>query len=583
MAETLDRDSYAPDDEERSLAKYVEELYLLAKQHKDPVAEKVKVFEKMWNGDHWPDHVDKRRTRATTNFTFSIVETEVTWLTENRPNIIVLPMTAEDADAARVVERILLDDLWRELNIRRKTKRMVRSGLIRGKGFLKVTWDETYRADLGGEVAVDYVPWHEVFLDPAATSMEECRFVIHSRVLPLSEIVRRWPKTGWKVQPDPRYSDISDSDMFSADVDRPVISSLDGQGPLDSSRYRAQVIECWLRDDSYELREEVGADGEPTGEYSAHLLYPNGRLIIVANGVVLTDSPNPYADGEFPFVDFSGYERDDSIWDMGEIEQLLPIQRVINILESRLIDNARLMTNTVWVVDKNSGVKSSDLTNREGQVISKNPRSEVRREAPPPLPEHYFTLYLQLQRNMETITGIHDVTQGRRPRGITAATAISLLQEAGQARIRDKARNLEDSLRRLGRLMVSRIVQFYPPGRLVRFEGENNTTEFVRFDPSSVRVGLDLQVEAGSSLQMNEQQRFQMAIELFQAGAIDAIGLLEATNFPGRHEIIARIQREQALMSQQQAAPDPAMQSLGAGPDGPLPPIPLPINALPGR
>src|SRR5690606_3554371 len=110
-----------------------------------------------------------------------------------------------------------------------------------------------------------------------------------------------------------------------------------------------------------------------------------------------------------------------------------------------------------------------------------NPRARFERVPPQPLPQHYLELYLQLQRNMETITGIHDVTQGRRPTGITAATAISLLQEAGQARIRDKARNLEDAIRRMGELIISRILQFYTPDRIIRIRGPEGDVQFVTF------------------------------------------------------------------------------------------------------
>ena len=74
---------------------------------------------------------------------------------------------------------------------------MARSALIRGKGFLKVTWDNHLRiagsAGWVGDVNVDYINWHEIYLDPQASSMEDARYVIHARVMPLSEIVRRWP------------------------------------------------------------------------------------------------------------------------------------------------------------------------------------------------------------------------------------------------------------------------------------------------------------------------------------------------------------------------------------------------------
>ena len=282
---------------------------------------------------------------------------------------------------------------------------------------------------------VDYLNWHEVYLDPQASSVEDARYVVHARVMPLSEIVRKWPERGYLVQADPAYSELTDEEMYNADVDRPIISTTGG--PVTNDNHRALVLECWIKDDSYELREEVGLDDQPTGQVYPHFLYPKGRLLIVANGVVLVDDHNPYDDGEFPFVSMSGYETDDSPWDMGEVEQLEPIQRVINILESRFVDNARLMTNTVWVKSEDAGIAADKITNEEGAVYTiKNPRARFERVPPQPLPQHYFELYRQLQRNMETITGIHDITQGRRPAGITAATAISLLQEASQARIR---------------------------------------------------------------------------------------------------------------------------------------------------
>jgi len=564
-------------EQDSRLAKYIESLYIAGKRAKQPVEEKVKRFEKLWSGEHWSSKAarvsSKKWTQAVSNFIFSIIETQVTWLTENRPNMIVAPMSANDGPNAKAIERIIRDYLWHKLNIRVKLKRVIRSGLVRGKGFLKVTWDMMTNPQYGGEVAVDYIPWNEIILDPQCSTVDDARYIIHARVLPLSEIVRRWPHKGWMVKPDPRYSDLTDEEFYNADTDQAIISPAMG-GFHQDERARALVIECWIKDDTIELRKEFDED---TGEEVERVvpLYPNGRLVIVANGVVLTDVPNPYMDGKFPFVDFSCYETDDSPWDMGEVEQLEPIQRVLNILESRFIDNARLMTNTVWVKSADAGISADKITNEEGAVYTiQNPRARFERLPPSPLPQHYFELYLQLQRNMETITGIHDVTQGRRPVGITAATAISLLQEAGQARIRDKARNLEDTIRRMGELVISRIVQFYTKDRVVRLRGPDDQLQFVVFDPAMVDVGFDFIVEAGSSLQMNEQQRFQMAIELFRAGGIDIIGLLEATNFPGRDEIIQRMRTGQALMPPTEGAPS-GMPGAGIA-SGSMPPLPPP-------
>lgn len=576
MADGLKALAEAVVDDDRQTARYVQALYDAAKKAKEPVVEKVKRFDALWRGTYWADRAPKHRTYAMSNFIFAIIETEVTWLTENRPNAIVVPLGPDDADSARIVEHILLDHLWPELDIRAKLKRMIRSALIRGKGFLKVGWDER-----ASEVTVDYANWREIFIDPQANRVKDARYIIQARRMPISEIVRLYPEKGHLVFPD-NESDLTDGGNWNADVDKPVITS--GAMPIvDGDKYSATVLECWIRDDSYELHTEMGDDGEP--RTVAQFLYPNGRLITVANGVVLEDRPNPYQDGEFPFVDYTCYEDEESPWDVSEVEQLEPIQRVVNILESRFIDNARLMTNTVWVKSKDAGISADKITNEEGAVYTVNsPNSLFQRLPPTPLPQHYFELYLQLQRNMEAVSGVSDVAQGRRPTGITAASAISLLQEASQARIRDKARNLEDTIRHLGRLMISRILQFYEPGRIARMRDANGQVQYVPFDPSQVIYGLDFEVESGSSIQMNEQQRYLMAKELFQAGGIDVEGLLEASHFPGREAIIERMKTNQAIMASQPGRGTPgASVAQGAMSPPPLPPgvTPPPAN-IPG-
>jgi hypothetical protein len=59
---------------------------------------------------------------------------------------------------------------------------------------------------------------------------------------------------------------------------------------------------------SDELVEEIvgEADDPETGvatkQYQTRKKYPNGRKIVVANGVLLRRRPNPYESGDFPFA-----------------------------------------------------------------------------------------------------------------------------------------------------------------------------------------------------------------------------------------------------------------------------------------
>ena len=101
------------------------------------------------------------------------------------------------------------------------------------------------------------------------------------------------------------------------------------------------------------------------------------------------------------------------------------------------------------------------LKNRDNVLRESTCRAGVRTTelAPHTIPEYIFQFYGEMQKMIDQISGLHDVTQGRKPIGITAAKAISTLQEAAQTRIRLKERNLQVSLTQLGYLVVNTMMQ----------------------------------------------------------------------------------------------------------------------------
>ena len=593
MAE--DTKQYVPNEEQAFAINYAKALYEAALEAKRPVMEAVARYERLWRGDHWIGKGPSYRSRPVSNFIFSLVETAIAWLTELRHKIIVDPMGPEDEPIAKDLEKIISDYLWHECQVPRRLKRMYRSALIRGRGFLKVSWDAMKLTAAGnlGEVAVDYVPWHEIYLDPAAHDIEEARFICHVRDVPLSELARRFPEHAPYMKPAPG-ADESPSFVAVSDPTKPVFMD---DMPHPYTQGQVQVIEVWLREDSKELQAEFAARKDKPAARWADRLYKRGRLIIVAGDVLLYDGPPPYIvrrEGDvFPFVSMSAYEDDNNVWDLSEVSQIESPQRVINMLEARMVDWARQVANTPWIKDANSGVKAEDLTNEEGLVITKNPGTEVRRDPPPPFPAFIFQLYLQMMRNMEIITGMHDVTQGRRPTGITAAAAIAQLREAAQARIRDKARHAEQAVERLAQLMLNRVLQFYGPERMVRVLGEGGRAEWRSVSPLQIQIGVDLRLIPGTSLEMNEALRMQMAREFFQVGIIDRQAALEASNWPDKEAVLARMraaEEQQMLMAALTGGRNgrsPQMPPLG-GPQAPQLPVPgqgpgtpLPLSSPP--
>jgi hypothetical protein len=281
------------------------------------------------------------------------------------------------------------------------------------------------------------------------------------------------------------------------------------------------------------------------------------------------------------------------LWADGEVGPMIQTQDNINKTLSVIMDCLNATTNPVWIVDDDSGVDPDLITNIVGQVITKRRGSEVRREAPPPIPDSLFRFYEVLRQLADTESGVHDITQGRKPTGITAAQAISEMQDAAQTRIRLKERNLQNSLAQLGRLVVSRILQYYQKPRMVRITGKEGIPEYFEWYTEENESGdmvmnkrkytydeaqqrhipetawqqsppskgmFDIDVIAGTSLPFMKGQRASLAMELKKMNVIDDEALLDSLEWPNKEQVLKRLQqqKEQAAAAQAQGGPPPA-------------------------
>jgi hypothetical protein len=162
-----------------------------------------------------------------------------------------------------------------------------------------------------------------------------------------------------------------------------------------------------------------------------------------------------------------------------------------------------------------------------------------------------------LQEGMEKLSGITEVTEGRRPGQVTSGVAIESLATMAQTTIRLKARQIEALIQRMGQKLIPRIFQFYTTDRVFNFvgshDGKINKYQFQRElirqklkkdGPSAFRDYI-LKVVPTSSLAMTKWQKGLMATQLYQLGLIDEKAALDTLEFPNREEIMKRMAQSQ--------------------------------------
>jgi hypothetical protein len=204
------------------------------------------------------------------------------------------------------------------------------------------------------------------------------------------------------------------------------------------------------------------------------------------------------------------------------------------------------------------------------------------------------------------VSGSTDVSRGVQPGGVTAAAAISDLQEAAQTRIRLKTRFLDAYLQDLGQMYLSRVLQYRDTPTIVRLTNNQNAAQYFKFhiqqqvDPMTgqpvvdergnpvrmavvqdmteggvnglrqiqIKNNLDVRVSTGTSLPFLKAQKSNEAKDLFDRGLIDQEEVLKTLDWPNYQSVMGRMQK--VAMAQQQAEQEAALAAEQAKTEGAL-------------
>lgn len=578
--------------EEQRMVSSLLGLYDEARTHR---ADWDKVWKQSWRfyvGDQWPQ-LPSWKADPVENYIFSKVETILPILTDNRPTIHVLPREAGYDDYAEHMHN-LFSYLWDRLNMDDTVLEATKNCLIFGKGIYYSYWD--YEKEEIASVSVDP---QNIFIDPLARRITDARYLIHIARMSSWDILNMWPdaegrfKEGAQMVPEPAQKGvIGTGDKQSvhigqayADPSIPVgrtvpwvRAGMQGFGSVEDDT--VQVLQFWIRDPAVSTKAMLDRDGKQMTDTAGNELfvekraYPGGRHIVLAGDRVIHDGPNPFDHQQFPYVEQDCHRIPGGFWGISAVQQLIPIQRELNKTLGQLIDNRNLMGNLMWKVGSNSGIKADQIVAKPGLVVVKTPGSEVDTVDVKPLPAYISGLIDHTMLALDRVSGVSDVTEGRKPTGITAGIAIESLQEAGQTRLRALVRNLENAIRNLGTQWVGLAQQFYQEAKTIRVtDPETGQFSFDLVGPEQLRAQWEVEVAAGSTLPRSREVRQGQAVELYQLGIFDAEELLKWIQHPGRDDLLMRLKardQQQLLLAQQGASLQGSLgQGNAAGPPSP--------------
>lgn len=267
---------------------------------------------------------------------------------------------------------------------------------------------------------------------------------------------------------------------------------------------------------------------------------------------ILDKKPNPYYDFENPKNNFLQEPRDPFVFfttfNVGDepfgsislVEAVMDIADEINVQKRQIIDNLRMMGNGQWLMDKSAMSKeeAESITNETGLVIQGADLvsgNKVKREQALPLPSAHFSNLIDSKTAFDNLFGLHSATRGTAASKTLGQDILNRQQDL--TRIDLITRVLNRGVQRLAEGLVQLMKMFYTESHVFRYLGNEGAVEFVALNSGEIEEGTEIIVKSGRSPEYDRQQLGNMAIQLFQLGAIAPADLYRILDLPNPEQL----------------------------------------------
>lgn len=445
-------------------------------------------------GVHWSHvaNVDTRASQPEINYIKPNVMQLLAMLQLKHPSILVNPAKKETMPTA-VLLSAALKGVYENKDVAEDVKRATLDMLIYGRGYQGIYWDAQDEGGRGNIASYTISPFN-FFADPLAHTLDDAEYC---HVKHLRSPFYIYTKYGVEMSEDAK-------DEFT-----------NAEG--------IEVVESW---------------------YNPDKTLPNGRHVIWAP----SDAKNPFVDEEidYPFrrIPIVDYVVDDT--STGErksmVGDLWGTQKAFMKTLGYLLDNLMLTQNCQW---KSKDTELPDHLPNEPGYVHKS-AFDLEAVITPPLSPAWQNTVGMLQSLMPDISGVRQVNYGATSGGVTAASAIVALQEAGKTIKEIKADGVQRAVGLWG-LMAVELMRWYTAEHWADIAGAQP-------DPAQMDSVYDVSITYSEALPADKEMRMNLGNQFVNLSIIDPIGLGELTGDPVLIGIIERSQERIQKAAQAQAA-----------------------------
>ena len=259
----------------------------------------------------------------------------------------------------------------------------------------------------------------------------------------------------------------------------------------------------------------------------------------------------------------------------GYIDVMKDAQMYIDKLDQITMRNVFLMSKPRFFIRDNGTVNEEEFSDWSKDFVhcsSGLGEDSIRQIVVSPLTDLCVTIKSMKVDELKETSGNRDFSQGSTTSGVTAASAIAALQEAGSKLSRDMIKSGYRAFKQINYLCIELIRQFYDEPRSFRITGPQGEKQYVHYDNTRIRpqhqgtaFGVDLgyrrpvfdiEVTAQKASPFSKIAQNELAKELYGGGFFNpqmvdqAMIALDMMSFDGKDMVVQKISQNRTLYQQ---------------------------------
>ena len=433
-----------------------------------------------------------------------------------------------------------------------------------GTGIYGIFWDKSKLNGLG-DIAIRKVDIINLFWESGITDIQKSRNLFHVELQDNDALIAMYPQLEGKLSSEGGadvskyvYDDNVDTTNKSAVIDWYYKKNQNGKQVLHYCKYVGDVVLFATENETEPVMDDMGNMIRPAMAESGW-----------------------YDHGLYPFVFDPLFSVEGTPCGFGYIDIGKSAQEYIDRGNQAIMKNMLANTKPRHFIRSDGSVNEQEYADMNRDFVHVD--GNLGQDSIMPIQGKMLNnIYVEVINNkvdeLKEVTGNRDISTGGTSSGVTAASAIAAMQEAGSKLSRDNNKASYRAFRKVVLMVIELIRQFYDLPRYFRILGETGAEKFVAYSNAGIRpqamgnqFGVDMQtrlplfdveITAQKQSPYTKMAQNELALQFYGAGffnpqmADQALACLDMMDFPRKQSIMQKIAQnggmyQQMLMMQQ--------------------------------